>query len=217
MYGFYGFSVRILRIYTDTDLIRAAQLLQRIASVSLPASLRWNPLEALSSLADGKCDCLPLTFGYAHFQTRGVRFAPIPAFDRDHARRPILGGAGMAVSAQRPQVEKAQALARFAGSAEVQTELWPRNGGQPAHTEAWRGLGETDPFYRDASSSLTGAYVRPRYAGWNRFQSAAGDAINHWLAARSDSAIVLVAQLRQLWTEATVNAATCRSVQEGAK
>lgn len=190
----------------DADLLLAADLLQRIALVSVPASLAWNPLEALAALADGDCDCLPLTFGYAHFQTRGVRFARIPALNSERPPRPILGGTGMAVSARRPHVETAQALARFAGSAEVQAELWPRHGGQPAHCEAWRRLGETDPFYRDASSSVAGAYLRPRCLGWNRFQSNAGDAINHWLAERSGGVINLIARLRLLWTEATDNA-----------
>ena len=193
---------------SDADLTEAARLLQRIASASVPESLEWNPLESLSSLARGDCDCLPLTFGYAHFQSSGVRFAPIPTLDSHAPACPILGGTGMAVSARRPHAATAQALARFSGSAEVQAGLWPKHGGQPAHLEAWRRLGETDPFYRDTSSSMAGAYLRPRCLGWNRFQSTAGDAINHWLADRANRAGELVSTLRRLWIEATNSSAT---------
>jgi multiple sugar transport system substrate-binding protein len=199
----------------DADLVRAAQFLDRIASACVPESLGWNPLDALGSLVEGDCDCLPLTFGYAHFQNRGVRFAPIPTIDSARPPRPILGGTGMAVSARGAHVETAQALARFAGSADVQAELWPQHGGQPAHADAWHRLGETDSFYRDASSSLSNAYVRPRCAGWNQFQSSGGDAINHWLTERSGDAVHLVVQLRQLWSDATDNPETFIPTERG--
>ncbi len=188
---------------SDADLLRAAEFLHRIASACVPESLNCNPLDALSSLAEGYCDYLPLTFGYAHFQVRGVHFAPIPAMDSTRVSRPILGGTGMAVSARRSNVATAQALARFAGSSKVQAELWPRHGGQPAHRDAWRQLGKTNSFYRDASSSISEAYLRPRCLGWNGFQSAAGEAINRWLAGRSGGTIKLVARLRALWDIAT--------------
>jgi multiple sugar transport system substrate-binding protein len=113
----------------------------------------------------------------------------------------------MAASARRPHAEAARCLACFAGRAAVQGGLWPRHGGQPAHREAWRHLASSNPFYRDTFSSVADAYLRPRCLGWNRFQSSAGDAINHWLAHRFGDARALEARLRQLWIEATESAA----------
>jgi multiple sugar transport system substrate-binding protein len=187
----------------DTDLLNALHFLREITSACVPESLNWNPLEALVALSEGACDCLPLTFGYAHFQRRGIRFAGIPAVVAGQPPRPILGGTGMAVSARRPHVATALALANFASSAAVQVGLWPQHGGQPAHREAWRQLAETDRFYRDTASSLRTAYVRPRCLGWNRFQTSAGDAINRWLAGGTGNASIIVNQVRKLWCEAT--------------
>jgi multiple sugar transport system substrate-binding protein len=138
------------------DLVRAAQLLRRIGAACIARSLEWDPIHALAGLAAGVCDCLPLTFGYAHFQREGVRFGPIPQVDYERPARPILGGTGLAVSAKGPHTELAQAVACFAASANVQCDLWPRTGGQPAHREAWRRLETSDAFYRDAKSSLLG-------------------------------------------------------------
>ncbi|MEX2170245.1 MAG: hypothetical protein WD851_13110 [Pirellulales bacterium] len=187
----------------ETDLLHALQLLFQISTVCVPESRNWNPLEALAALSDGFCDCLPLTFGYAHFQRRAVRFARIPAIDAERPPRPILGGTGMAVSAQRPHVETALALVRLAASGEVQVNLWPQHGGQPAHRKAWRRLAETDSFYRDAASSLEAAYVRPRCIGWNQFQTSAGEALNRWLSDGASSANDMAGQLRSSWYETT--------------
>lgn len=187
---------------SDRELTTAFELLFRIKSACLPESLHWNPIQALDAMADEACDCLPLTFGYAHFQDHGIRFSGIPAIDRERSPRPILGGTGIAVSARRPYIATASELARFAGSRLVQTDLWPRNGGQPAHFEAWQQLADSDPFYRDTSTSLDNAYVRPRCLGWNQFQSAAGAAINHWLASGATDASTIVDHVKKLWHDA---------------
>ena len=101
-------------------------------------------------MARGQVDYALFTFAYVGFTRRGVHFHPVPALAAD---RPtggaVVGGTGLAVSAGSAHAEAAIDLARFAGSMRVQTDLWARHGGQPAHRRAWQELAVTDPFYRD--------------------------------------------------------------------
>lgn len=187
-----------------TELTRAASRLQRLARLGPAEALQWNPLDALRALAARRCDYVPLTFGYAHFQAEGVYFAPVPAIG---ARRPraVLGGAGLAVSARCAHAEQARAYARFCGSRAVQMKLWPSTGGQPAHTAAWDMLGRRNAFYRDTRAAMENAFVRPRFAGWSKLQSRAGQAIHDWLCADCEPPEVVAEQLHELWKPAPVH------------
>ena len=111
----------------------------------------------------------------------------------------MVGGTGIAVSAGSAQADAAGDFARFAGSMRVQTDLWARHGGQPAHRHAWQELAVTDPFYRDLLPAMETSVIRPRFAGWNELQSRAGNLVNRWLSDGERTVGDLDAGLRRLW------------------
>jgi len=180
---------------------RSLRLLKRLCQGKAAQGLDWNPIQALEALADGLCDYVPLTFGYAHWQQRNVRFSPIPSWDEKHESRAVLGGAGMAVSAHSDQQELAMRFAKFCGNARVQSELWAGEGGQPAHSMAWDALGKTNPFYRDTRECIQSAFLRPRHLAWNQFQSQAGSAIEKWLRLPTSSSEEVIGDLQTMWKE----------------
>jgi len=177
----------------------AALQLRELAAVCLPESLDWNPLQLLNAMGEGRCDYAVFTFAYINFQNDGVRFAAVPSPDGMGTRGAVLGGTGLAVSAQCLHPASALDYARFAGSADVQRSLWPRHGGQPASRAAWDTLEQTDPFYRDLRPAIENAWIRPRYAGWNERQSRAGQIVNNWLRQPNADVPSLRAELEELW------------------
>ena len=175
-----------------------AELLRRLSAACDPEALGQNPIDLLRRMAAGACDYAVFTYGYAPFQADGVRFTPVPSLTGEPSRGAVIGGTGLCVSAHGKHPRVAEALARLAGSEAVQTGDWPAHGGQPAHRLAWQQLAERDPFYRDLRPALETAIIRPRFDGWNRLQSLAGDAVNRWLRDHLPAAS-LYAGLQQLW------------------
>jgi len=177
------------------------ELLKQLCSNDLFLGLDWNPIEALHALASGDCDYLPLTFGYSHWQSRAVRFDPIPAWNSSMKPRGVLGGAGIAVSSQCPHRELAIQYALHCGSVRVQTELWPAEGGQPAHVACWDALQRGNPFYRNTRSCIENAILRPQDKWWTSFQSQAGVVINDWLRNSLQSVGQLQLELHRMWLD----------------
>ena len=191
-----GHPVDAEKGFPDPDVLTSnLQLLGDLSRAAVAESLSWNPIEALEALAEGRVAMIPLTFGYASFVERGIRFGATP----ESGLGAVLGGTGMAVSAQTAHPEEAIALARYAGSAEVQSDLWFAHGGQPAHRLAWDKLAAGEPFYGNTYSTLQASYLRPRFPGWNRLQSLLGTTIENWLRADGADSPGFARQLRDLW------------------
>jgi len=163
------------------------ELLRELMRLVSRESLRWNPLDALLALADGRVDSVPMTFGYAHFDLRGVGFGGVPAFDADTPARGVVGGAGMAVSARTEHPELALQFARYCSSAATQRDWWPNGGGQGAHRAAWDHLAAQHPVYRDTREAMEGAVLRPRSEHFHTEQVRLGSAIQAWLHGGSPS------------------------------
>ena len=189
---------------TNDVLGSSLATLRRLADSGLRHALDWNPIDALTAVAEGACDYLPLTFAYEHFQNQGVRFANVPKAADGRPGRGILGGTGLGVSAHCEHPKVAIAYARLAGSADIQAGCWASHGGQPAHRAAWEALAKNDDgFYRQTLAAHDDAFVRPRFFGWNEVQSRAGEAINSWLRRDQAGTQLICEQLRDLWHEAS--------------
>jgi multiple sugar transport system substrate-binding protein len=180
-------------------LKRAAELLREIKEVLIEPSLSWNPIQLLGAIGKGECDYAVFTFAYVTFQNRGIQFAPVPSWDGESFRGVVIGGTGLAVSANSRRSKEALAFARFAASEYVQTEIWPRFGGQPAHRRAWETLRGTDEFYRSVKPAIESSYVRPRFSGWIQFQRQAGELVCSWLGERNRRADTVTHQIQALW------------------
>lgn len=166
---------------TESGTKAALEQLHRIVQVASPRCLEWNPLQALNALANDSVDYVPLTFGYAHYEMRGIQFAPVPRVDVNHAGRGVVGGAGMAVSASSPYKREALAFAEFCSHQATQCDWWPNGGGQPAHRAAWDQLARHRAFYRDTREAMENAALRPRDLGFHLQQTALGKSIQKWL------------------------------------
>lgn len=187
-------------------VIEAANWLRRLQRVMIAASFDSNPLELFAAMQRGECDYAVFTFAYVSAghvsgQKNGIRFAPVASMNDGPSKGAVLGGTGLGVSAHSKQPEVAKAFARFVGSREIQTSLWPKHGGQPAHRSAWEELAKTDRFYRDLMPTMKSAYVRPRFAGWNHLQSQAGGIVNEWLRSSTAPAMQLDRRLRECWNQ----------------
>jgi multiple sugar transport system substrate-binding protein len=179
--------------------LHALHLLGRLRAASHPLSTAWNPPVMLERMAttDEVAYC-PLAYGYSNFARPGfranlVRFAPGPE-GADGRPASTLGGAGLAVSSLRPNVEAALAYARFVADPETQRTTYFDGGGQPAHRLAWMDPvvnASSSGFFADTLPGLDAAYLRPRYDGVLRFQETGGRLIHAWLNDGGEAGAVL--------------------------
>ncbi len=188
---------------------RLSELLARLD----PACLAMDPIAVLERLArpHSPAACAPLIYGYVSYCRSGAHGAPIAFGDLAPLMRggprsgSALGGTGIAVSAQSPEREAATAFARWVADAEAQSGPYLAAGGQPAHRAAWEDpLANRDSldFFRNTRTTLEGAWVRPRHAGYMTFQVAAAERLNEALATREPAATVIAA-INRLHREAS--------------
>ena len=86
-------------------------------------------------------------------------------------------------------------------SAEAQTGFIPAHDGQPSARAAWQSDDVNDrwgSFYRATIATTEHAWVRPRFAGYIAFQTAASAILREALAAAADPAATL-AEIRTHW------------------
>lgn len=137
---------------------------------------------------------VPLMFGYssysrAGFATHRIRFGDAP-FGQSGRRGSILGGVGLALSAQTNAPELAADLARMIASAPVQQATYVASGGQPGHLAAWKSRLANEltlGFFDNTIATMDDTFIRPRTPGHRRFQEDAGVLIHScvWLDERS--------------------------------
>jgi len=152
-------------------------------------SEKANPIAVLNSMAagdgSGPVYC-PLVYGYISYQGR------LAAFDAPAGPAGIgsvLGGTGIAVTRSCARLDEAAALIRLLLSPGVQIGRYAELGGQSADRRAWR-----DPaadrraggFYSATGRTIEAAWVRPRYAGYIPFQSAASAVLREGLERDDD-------------------------------
>jgi multiple sugar transport system substrate-binding protein len=96
----------------------------------------------------------------------------------------LLGGAGVAISAQTEHLAEALEYAFWLDSAAVQSGVYFDGGGQPGNAVAWdddRTNAETLDFFRATRATLEGAYLRPRHRGYIALQDAASPLVTRAL------------------------------------
>lgn len=149
----------------------------------------------------------PYIYGYvsyarADFRAARIAFADLAPLGPGGLAGSALGGTGLAVSARSAHVAEAQAFALWVASGAVQSGLYADHGGQPAHDAAWRDRAvnaAAGDFYTATRATLDAAWLRPRHAGYMRFQDEASQLIDAALADRRDGPSV-IADLNALHT-----------------
>ncbi len=151
-----------------------------------------NPIAVLDAMAapDGPAYC-PLVYGYITYQRPGEKvgarrlsFSDAPAGAGGLGS--VLGGTGLAVTRSCTQPGTAAAVIRRLLAAQVQTAVFAAQGGQSAAADAWLDPGAdaaSGGFYRATWATMQQAWVRPRFAGYLEFQTAASAVLRDGLLA----------------------------------
>jgi len=147
----------------------------------------------------------PYLFGYTNYARQGyaqyrLDFSNSPT-DLASDVSTIMGGVGLAVSANSKTPKEAARFVEFVASADIQTGLFTESGGQPGNLIAWQDEHNNDvcgQFFNDTLKTMTTAYVRPNHPGWNHFQEQGAELIHQGVIADTASNII-INELNQLY------------------
>ena len=178
----------------ETAFGTVLDLMHRLAAAVPEENLAQDPIQVAEALAVSERACFsPLMFGYTNYARAGVRphvlrFRDVPAGPAGIGGS-LLGGAGIAVSAQSPSVDAARAFAVWVAGPSAQRGIYFDAGGQPGHAAAWeddRLNALTDDFFRGTRRTLEAAYVRPATPGYPAFQDAVSPLVTSALRRELD-------------------------------
>lgn len=186
----------------------AYELLRELIELIEPACRTMDPIAVLERLSqpDSRWVCSPLIYGYVSYSRpiggpqRGraaIAFGDLMPLEPGSSRSgSALGGTGLAVAARSPRRAAAIAFARWVSGREAQRGPYLTGGGQPASVAAWEDPAANTAaldFYRNTRVTLEGAWVRPRHAGYMRFQHAAAERLLHGLESGEPARSVIAA------------------------
>jgi multiple sugar transport system substrate-binding protein len=188
---------------------RALEFLRALAEHSVESALSLNPIaiwERMTS-SDEIAYC-PLAFGYSNYARKGYRAKPIsfgciPSSARGPAGA-TLGGTGLAISQKCKYREVALAYALWTAGTECQRTLYVESGGQPASKTAWldsHANDLTNGYFAATLPVLEDAWLRPRFAGFERFQVSATIPIREYVT-RQRSCHATLERLDELYANA---------------
>jgi multiple sugar transport system substrate-binding protein len=191
---------RLLSTGTGLDVLD----LMAAIDARAPAPTRaLNPIGLLElmSTTDRLALC-PLVYGYVNYAGR-LTFGDAPAAAPGGRPGSTLGGTGIAISSRCTPTAALLDHVRWLMSTEAQTRFLPTHAGQPSARAAWADAGvdaAASGFYRRTARTCETAWVRPRYAGYIPFQSAASGLVRDALAAALDHRRAL-ARMQVLYRE----------------
>jgi multiple sugar transport system substrate-binding protein len=172
--------------------IEALEFLRELGSHLHPASGDSDPIAISDLMAEtDEIIYVPLMFGYSNYARKGfsthrLRFDNAPAGESGR-RGSVLGGVGIALSAQSRQPELAADLARLVASESVQQTTYVEAGGQPGHLKAWQSAKANElvaGFFENTIATMHDTFTRPRIPGHRRFQQEAGAIVHSCIWSR---------------------------------
>lgn len=171
-----------------------------------PDSINWNPIQILDEMADNdEIIYVPYLFGYTNYSRIGyarntVTFLNSP-YNPEIEVSTILGGVGLAVSANSKHKKTAAELLKYIANADNQAGKYVQHDGQPAGVKAWKSEMNNalcNDFFKNTMKTMKNAYVRPQHPGWNQFQEQGADLI-HSCVVQNKGAEVLIKNLNELY------------------
>lgn len=174
---------------SSRNLRQALGQLKNLSDRCPPECLDMNPIQVFEALARSTdfAYC-PFAFGYSNYSREGyadnlVLAGDPPTFD-GRPLRTVLGGAGIALSANGKHPPIAADFAAFCMSKRIQKGIYAMSGGQPGHRQAWEDADLnhlTNGFFERTRTAMERSYLRPRYTNFIPFQHASGVAVNRFL------------------------------------
>lgn len=129
---------------------------------------------------------VPFGYGYTNYSRNGycpfpLVYADAPGFGDNGPAGTVIGGTGIAVSANCEAQDIAVDYAFWIAGEECQKGLFFESGGQPAHAAAWEDEANNAAcrnFFRNTRQTLETSWLRPRYDGYMRFQDRGGEIVH---------------------------------------
>ncbi len=186
----------------------AYELLRELTALIDPTCLAMDPIAVLERMSqpDSSLISSPLIYGYVSYSRRasepaGGRAALafgnlMPLMSGSPPTGSALGGTGIAVSARSLRRQAAIEFAYWVAGQEAQRGPYLAGGGQPASSAAWEDAAANSAaldFYRNTRATLESAWLRPRHAGYMRFQHAAAERLRQGLESGEPARSVIVA------------------------
>lgn len=199
--------------FDPATLREAMDCLQALWGLSDPRGFDWNAIDLHEVISGGvggdpgddTIAFAPITYHYLTYAENDIaarlRFTDFAGPGGDPVVGTVLGGAGLGITTGCRDVEAASAFLGMLADADGQREWVCGHHGQPASRAAWDDAASDTAFQharRDTRSSVTKAWVRPRFAEYIPFQHECGDATVGWLAGDVDDA-VFTDQIADLW------------------
>jgi multiple sugar transport system substrate-binding protein len=192
----------------------AYELLRELAALIDRECLAMDPIAVLERMSqpDSSSVASPLIYGYVSYSraaaTAGraaIAFGDLmPLMSGSPPGGPggsALGGTGIAVSARSALRQEAIEFAYWVAGREAQRGPYLAAGGQPASAAAWDDAAANSAaldFYRNTRATLESAWLRPRHAGYMRFQHAAAERLRRALES-GESARSAIAAINRLF------------------
>jgi multiple sugar transport system substrate-binding protein len=188
----------------------ALERLRVLAEHSVTDAFSLNPIAIWERMSS--CDDIaycPLAFGYSNYARNGYRsklisFGRIPSNGITGPIGATLGGTGLAISEPCMNREVALAYALWVTGKECQRTLYVESGGQPASKTAWldpHANEMTNGYFVETLPVLENAWLRPRFAGFERFQVRATVPVREFLSGER-SCHETLEKLDELYTNA---------------
>lgn len=195
---------------SDADGAHVLDLMREIVDLMNPRCLTLDPIGIFEWMGreQNAPAYSPYGYGYTNYSRDGycefpLVFADAPGFDDNGPRGTVIGGTGIAVSAQSNHRDIAVDYAFWIAGAACQSGLFFESGGQPGNSAAW----ESDAcnaacrnFFTNTRKTLETSWVRPRYDGYMAFQDAAGDIV-HTCLRRDASVAQTLTDLQHAYLE----------------
>jgi multiple sugar transport system substrate-binding protein len=170
---------------------RAAEMLRELTEPMPREIYEMNPIlvaEHMTTTDDFAWNAFAYTYNnYARpgFAPRRLQFGNLISLEPGRPRlRSVLGGTGIAISANCKNIAAALDYTLFIASKNTQKGIYVHAGGQPSHVAAWNDQLVNElcgGFFSDTRLAQSEAMVRPRYSGYVTLQPNGGNALQDYL------------------------------------
>ena len=184
------------RFMENHHLRHSLQQLKRVVDHIDRACFEQDPIavqDVMSAGADAPDYC-PFSYGYVSYAREGFRplrlnYANTPEVGNRGSGGSVLGGTGIAVSALSRHADLAVKYAFWVTSEPIQRGLYFDSGGQPGLGLAWESghcNAASGNFFANTRATLEGAWLRPNYADYLKFQETGSQAVSAYLKGERD-------------------------------
>lgn len=197
-------------VLVDSAVSIEAIEIQRQLVRSVPkAAVDWSSIRTLDSMSSStRLGYCPFVFCFNSYSRpdrknggAALRFASPPALSGGRPSGPVVGGAGLAVSARCPFPESALLAVAHLMRPESHRRM-AIAGGQVGRASAWADHdadGANGGFFGDCRAAMESSRVRPRHRGYIGFQNAAGALLREHVVTSTLSSRSVAERLQELY------------------